>query len=53
VWGVALSAAMCVVTLVLMIFLLPAGIADGILSGIALVLLAQGWFGTRRISARG
>jgi uncharacterized membrane protein (DUF2068 family) len=53
VWGVVLSAAMCVITLVLMIFLLPAGIADGILSGLALVLLVQGWFGDRRISSHG
>lgn len=50
VWGVALSVVMCTVTLVLMIFLLPAGIADGILSGGALVLILNGWFGTQRIS---
>ena len=48
-WGLALSVVMCVVTLVLMIFLLPAGIADGILAGTALVLILQGWFGTRAI----
>jgi hypothetical protein len=52
-WGFALSLGMCGVTLILMIFLLPAGIADGILSGTALVLLLQGWFGTRTLSSRG
>ncbi|MDF2047719.1 hypothetical protein P2P98_16270 [Microbacterium sp. Kw_RZR3] len=51
-WGLALTVVMCVVTLVLMIFLLPAGIADGLLSGGALVLIAFAWFGRRSISAR-
>lgn len=45
-WGLALSLAMCLVTLVLMVFLLPPGIADGILSGAALVLILRGWLGT-------
>jgi uncharacterized membrane protein (DUF2068 family) len=39
VWGLALSLVNCVVTLVLMVFLLPAGLADGLLSGAALVLM--------------
>ena len=51
-WGLALSLAMCGVTLVLMIFLLPAGIADGILSGTALVLLLQARYGTRTLTSR-
>ena len=38
-WGLGLSLINCVVTLTLMIFLLPAGIADGVLSGTALVLM--------------
>ena len=38
-WGLALSLINCIVTLALMIFLLPAGILDGVLSGTALVLL--------------
>ncbi|MBD8519209.1 hypothetical protein [Plantibacter sp. CFBP 8804] len=38
-WGLHLSLINCTVTLVLMIFMLPAGIVDGILSGGALVLL--------------
>ena len=44
-WGYALSLANCGVTLVLMIFMLPAGIADGILSGCALILLLLARYG--------
>lgn len=44
-WGYALSLINCAVTLVLMIFMLPAGIADGILSGAALVLLLFARYG--------
>ncbi|UPL15690.1 hypothetical protein [Microbacterium galbinum] len=44
-WGLALSLINCAVTLVLMIFLLPAGIVDGVLSGGALVLILHGWLG--------
>lgn len=50
-WGLALSIVNCVVTLALMIFMLPAGIADGILSGAALVLMLMGWFGSRPITS--
>ncbi|WP_174775482.1 hypothetical protein [Cryobacterium frigoriphilum] len=38
-WGLGLSLANCLVTLTLMIFLLPAGLLDGALSGTALVLM--------------
>lgn len=51
-WGLALTVVMCVVTFVLMIFMLPAGIADGLLSGGAFVLIVLAWFGPRSISAR-
>ncbi|MDQ1083127.1 MULTISPECIES: hypothetical protein [Microbacterium] len=51
-WGLAVTAVMCGVTLALMIFLLPAGIFDGLLSGGALVLIAFAWFGSRTLSAR-
>ena len=50
-WGLALSLVNCAVTLVLMIFLLPAGIADGLLSGTALALMLHGWLGTRSVSS--
>ena len=38
-WGLGLSLVNCIVTLTLMVFLLPAGLLDGVLSGTALVLL--------------
>ncbi|OQJ52705.1 hypothetical protein B5P20_00015, partial [Clavibacter sepedonicus] len=44
-WGLALAGVMCVVTLVLMVFLLPAGLLDGLLSGAALVLLLHASLG--------
>lgn len=48
--GLALSVVNCVVTLALMIFMLPAGIADGLLSGTALVLILTAWFGSATIT---
>lgn len=48
-WGFCLSLINCVVTLALMIFLLPAGIADGILSGTALLLILFGRHGSSPI----
>jgi hypothetical protein len=51
-WGLGVSVVMCVVTLVLMIFMLPAGILDGMLSGGAIILILRGWFGSGRISQR-
>lgn len=50
-WGYALSLINCVVTLALMIFMLPAGIADGLLSGSALVLLLMARYGKSPITA--
>jgi uncharacterized membrane protein (DUF2068 family) len=44
-WGLGLSIINCTVTLVLMVFLLPAGLLDGILSGAALVLILCAWLG--------
>jgi hypothetical protein len=51
-WGLALSVINCVTTLALMIFLLPAGIVDGLLSGSALLLMLHGWFGAAPIAGR-
>ena len=48
-WGLALSVINCVVTMGLMIFMLPAGIADGVLSCTALILMLTAYFGTRPI----
>lgn len=48
-WGFALSLMMIGVTFVLMIFMLPAGIADGVLSGLAAILILVGYFGRKKI----
>jgi len=47
-WGVALSTINCVLTLALMVFMLPAGIVDGVLAGSALVLILMWYFGKSR-----
>ncbi|MDR2322251.1 MAG: DUF2127 domain-containing protein [Microbacterium sp.] len=52
-WGFALSIINGVVTLVLMLFMLPAGIVDGLLSGGALVLLLIARYGSAPIELRG
>ena len=51
-WGFALSVINCVVTLVLMIFMLPAGIVDGLLAGGALIFLLLARFGSAPILPR-
>jgi hypothetical protein len=48
-WGLALSVINCSVTMVLMVFMLPAGVVDGLLACAALVLLLTAYFGTRPI----
>lgn len=49
-WGLALSVINCAVTMILMMFMLPAGIMDGILSGSALILILKNYYGNRSIS---
>jgi len=49
-WGLILSVINCVITLTLMMFLLPAGIMDGILAGSALVLILIQYFGEKKIA---
>ncbi|WP_371029841.1 hypothetical protein [Pseudoclavibacter sp. JSM 162008] len=51
-WGFALTLLNCVITLTLMMFMLPAGIADGLLAGSALVLLLMARYGTSPIETR-
>jgi hypothetical protein len=46
-WGLALSVINSVSTIILMMFLLPAGIMDGILAVTALVLILMQYFGNR------
>ncbi len=51
-WGMALSVINCGVALALMIFMLPAGILDGLLSGTALILILTAWYGPATIGAK-
>lgn len=51
-WGLVLSLFNCGATLVLMMFLLPPGLLDGILTGTALVLILSGWLHLRPIVDR-
>jgi uncharacterized membrane protein (DUF2068 family) len=48
-WGLVLSVINCVITLALMMFLLPAGIMDGVLAGGALILILLQYFGNKKI----
>ena len=49
-WGHVLSVINCVITVVLMMFLLPAGIMDGILAGSALILILMQYYGDKKIT---
>lgn len=49
-WGFVLSVINCVITVVLMMFLLPAGIMDGILAGSALILILMQYYGDKKIT---
>ena len=51
-WGLALTIINCSVTMALMIFMLPAGLVDGVLSCTALVLVLTGYFGKQEISGQ-
>lgn len=48
-WGLVLSIINCVITMLLMMFLLPAGIMDGILACSALVLILMQYYGNLKI----
>lgn len=48
-WGLVLSIINCVITMVLMMFMLPAGIMDGILACSALILILAQYFGDKKI----
>lgn len=48
-WGLVLSIINCVITMALMIFMLPAGIMDGILACSALILILLEYFGNKKI----
>lgn len=48
-WGLVLSVINCVITMALMMFMLPAGIMDGLLATTALILILTQYFGNREI----
>ena len=48
-WGLVLSVINCIVTMILMMFMLPVGIMDGILSSTALVLILVQYFDDKKI----
>lgn len=48
-WGLVLSVINCVLTMALMIFMLPAGIMDGILACTALILILTQYYGKKKI----
>lgn len=48
-WGLVLSIINCVITMILMMFMLPAGVIDGILACSALILILMQYFGNKKI----
>lgn len=50
-WGLALSVINCMITIILMMFMLPAGVMDGILACTSLVLILLQYFGDKKITA--
>ena len=49
IWGLVLSIINCVITMALMMFMLPAGIMDGIFACSALILILVGYFSDKKI----
>lgn len=49
-WGLVLSVINCIITMALMIFMLPAGIMDGIFASTALILILIQYFGKKKIT---
>ena len=48
-WGLVLSVINCIITMILMVFMLPAGILDGVLASAALILILTAYFGKQKI----
>ncbi len=48
-WGFVLSIINCIVTMMVMLFMIPSGIADGALACSALILLLMGYYGKKEI----
>lgn len=51
-WGFVLSVINCVLTMALMMFMLPAGIMDGVLACSALILILLQYFGDQEITQK-
>lgn len=49
-WGLVLSVINCLITMILMMFMLPAGIVDGLLACSSLILILTQYFGDRGIT---
>ena len=48
-WGLVLSILNCIITMILMMFMLPAGIMDGVLACSPLILILTQYFGDKKI----
>ena len=48
-WGLVLSILNCIITMILMMFMLPAGIMDGVLACSSLILILTQHFGDKKI----
>ena len=50
-WGFMLSVINCIITMILMLFLLPAGIMDGVFASGALILMLTQYYGNKEIGS--
>ena len=48
-WGFALAMINCIVTMIVMLFMIPSGIADGLFACTAMILLLMGYYDKREI----
>ena len=48
-WGLVLSILNCIITMILMMFMFPAGIMDGVLACSSLILILTQYFGDKKI----
>lgn len=48
-WGLVLSILNCIITMILMMFMLPVGIMDGVLACSSLILILTQYFGDKKI----
>ena len=48
-WGLVLSILNCIITMILMMFMLPAGMMDGVLACSSLILILTQYFGDKKI----